>query len=180
MDFCVNTILENKRCEVIFVEYNTKTRMGIGMCLLMMLLILVTVLAGVYYSAYEENVAVNGTDPDDDAIYVNAGVKDTTESTTTSTTTTETTTSATTSATTTKAENIGTTATTSAVETEKRALYYVTVSGGDIVLLDEYGEFMQTVYEDAVFLPQEDLAMLRAGIELYSKTELASFLDDFS
>ncbi len=164
---------------MIFVEYNTKTRMGIWMCLLMMLMILVMVLAGVYYTAYEENIEVNGTSPDEDAVYVNAGVQETTASVTTSATTVATTSAVISS--TTRAESVITTSeATSAAETEKRALYYVTVSGGDIVLLDEYGEFLQTVYEDAMFLPKEDLAVLRSGIALYSKAEMMSFLDDFS
>ena len=141
--------------------------MGIWLCLLMMLLVLAMVLAGVFDSANrEENRLVSATEPDDDAIYVNASPKETlpaepqkTEVTTVPpTTTTE----------------------TNAAETERNALYYVTVSGNQIVLLDEYGEYLDTLNENAHFLPKSDLAALRAGIALYSKDELSSLIDDLS
>ena len=165
MDFCVNTIPENQRCEVSFLEYNIKTRMGIWLCLLMMLLVLALVLAGVFDSARrEEDRLVNATNPDD-AIYVNALPQGTSSTETTQAETTispETTTGAPTA------------------DTERKALYYVTVSGERIVLLDEYGEFLRTLHENALFLPSEDLAALRTGVAVYSSEELADWIEDLS
>ena len=136
----------------------------------MMLLVIAMVLAGVFDSASkEENRLVSATDPDDDAIYVNASPKETLPAEpqkTEVTTTTANTTNATTE--------------TDAAETERNALYYVTVSGNRIVLLDEYGEYLDTLNENANFLPKSDLAALRAGIALYSKDELSSLIDDLS
>ncbi len=157
------------------MEYNTKTRIGIWFCLLLMLLVLSLVLFGIIDTAKRESLAVNGTNPDDDAVYVHANPQKTTEST--SAETTRATSSSVITTTTKKPEHPLQTEATS-VQTEKRALYYVTVSGGNVVLLDEYGELLETLHENAMFLPREDLAALRAGIALFSKEELAVLLDD--
>ena len=50
----------------------------------------------------------------------------------------------------------------------------------EIVLLDEYGEFLRTLHENALFLPSEDLAALRAGVAVYSSEELADWIEDLS
>ena len=167
MDFCVNTIPENQRCEVSFLEYNTKTRMGIWLCLLLMLLVLALVLTGVFDTATRTlDRPVNATEPNDDAIYVNAQPQATTGAQTTSPETTMAPTETTTG--------------NAAAETERKPLFYVTVSGNRVVLLDEYGEFLETLNENALFLPKGDLEALRAGIALYSKDELSCLVEDLS
>ena len=152
-----------------FLEYNTKTRMGIWLCLSMMLLVLAMVVAGVFDTASKEpDRQVSVTTSNEDAVYVNATPKpqETTvapiehaeETTTQPPVTTETTTA----------------------QTERTALYYVTLSGNRIVLLDEYGEYLDTLHENALFLPKNDLESLRAGIALYSGDELSALKDDLS
>ncbi len=168
MDFCVNTIPENQRYEVSFLEYNTKTRMGIWLCLLLMMLVLAIILTGVFNSArQEEDRLVSATAPDDEAIYVNASPKP----------------QETTSAETTNLETTAPPASTTdnhAADTEKKPIYYVTISGNQVVLLGEYGEYLETLNENALFLPKNDLAALRAGIALYSKDELSDLVNDLS
>ena len=151
-----------------FLEYNTKTRMGIWLCLSMMLLVLAMVVAGVFDTASKEpDRQVSVTAPDEDAVYVNATPKPqetttapvhhTEETTTRSPATTETT-----------------------AQTERTALYYVTLSGNRIVLLNEYGEYLDTLHENALFLPKNDLESLRTGIALYAGDELSALKDDLS
>ncbi len=143
---------------MIFLEYNVKTRMGILMCMLLMLSVLLFVLAGVFRAARPEpSRPVGATPPDEDAIEVGAKPIETTTAT----------------------PETGET-TTNASETEKKALYYVTLSGDQVVLLDAYGEYLTTLNEYADFLPKEDLDTLRAGVALYSKEEMEQFAEDFS
>ncbi len=161
MDFFVHTIPENMQEEVSFLEYNTKTRMGIWACLLMMLLVLCFVLTGVFKAEEAKtDHMVNATQPDD-AIYVDAKPYETSTEDTEDVSTTEQT----------EAES---------ESTERKALYYVTVSGGRVVVLNEYGELLETLYEYADFLPGEDIAVLRAGLALYSKAELDSLREDLN
>ncbi len=144
------------------MEYNTKTRIGIWMCLLMMLIVLCFVLAGVFHTETGKvDRPANAEKPDEDAILVGAKPQ--------------------------SPEETGdgllaeTTETTEpAAETEKKALYYVTVSGNEVVVLDEYGELHSVLRGDTAFLPKEDLDALRAGITLYSKEELSEITDDLA
>lgn len=148
------------------MEYNTKTRMGIWLCLLLMLLVLALVLTGVFDTAAKTlDRAASATMPSDEAIYVNAKPQPTTAQALPPETT-EAPPEATTEA--------------AAQETERKPLFYVTVSGTRVVLLDEYGEFLKTLNENALFLPQEDLNALRAGIALYSKEEAIALAEDLS
>ncbi len=144
------------------MEYNTNTKLGLWICFLAMLLILAVILAGVFAS-----VPNSPFDHETTKNVVHANAK---PHVTTSTIPAQTT-----AATTAKQE---TTTETPIMETEKRALYYVTVSGDSIVLLDEYGEFLQTLYAHASFLPKADLEAFRSGIELYSKDDLNEMMDD--
>lgn len=151
------------------MEYNTKTRMGIWLCLSMMLLVLALVIAGVFDTASKDpDRQVSVTKPDEDAVYVNATPKPQ-ETTTAQETLTEQTT----------LQPPDTTENTTA-QTERKALYYVTLSGNKIVLLNEYGEYMDTLHENALFLPKNDRESLRAGIALYSSDELSALRDDLS
>jgi hypothetical protein len=143
--------------------------MGIWLCLLMMLLVLAMVLTGVFdASGKDADRLVSATAPDD-AVYVNASPKPQ-ETLPTPTQKVEEVTTA----------FPDTTTETAAAETERKPLYYVTVSGSRIVLLDEYGEYLDTLNENALFLPPNDLSALRAGIALYSKDELSALADDLS
>ncbi len=139
------------------MEYNTRTRVGIWMCLLLMLVVLCFVLAGVFQAErMEQSQAAGATKPDEDAIYVGAKPEESPSEST-----------------------CETTESTSA-STEKKALYYVTVSGDEIVVLDEYGEVLHVLSDDTEFLPKSDLDALRAGIALYTKEELDALKEDLS
>ena len=143
--------------------------MGIWLCLSMMLLVLALVIAGVFDTASKDsNQQVSVTTSDEDAVYVNATPKPQ-ETTTAQTNHTEQTT----------VLPPDTTENTTA-QTERKALYYVTLSGNKIVLLNEYGEYMDTLHENALFLPKNDQESLRAGIALYSNEEISSLKDDLS
>ena len=149
------------------MEYNTKTRMGIWLCLSMMLLVLAMVVAGVFDTASKTpDKQVSITESDEDAVYVNATPKP------------QETTSAPITEQTTEQSTVKTEATTAS--TERRALYYVALSGNKVVLLNGYGEYMDTLNENALFLPKGDLEALRAGIALYSADELSALRDDLS
>ena len=151
------------------MEYNTKTRMGIWLCLSMMLLVLALVIAGVFDTASKDpNRQVSVTEADEDAVYVNATPKPQ-ETTKAQTDHTEQTTVQPSEPT----EN-------TTAQTERKALYYVTLSGSRIVLLNAYGEYMDTLHENALFLPKNDQDALRAGIALYSSDELSALKDDLS
>ena len=151
------------------MEYNTKTRRGIfGFLVLMFLvfsIVMMTILAS--FDGEGGDLAVNGTPEYDDAVYVNATPEalDTLPIATTEMTTMQTTAVTT--------EN-------PAVDLERKPIYYVTISGNSVVVLDEYGEFLQTVNENAAFLPKQDVAVLRRGIEIYTKEELALLMADLS
>ena len=152
------------------MEYNAKTRLGIWACFLMMLLVLVLLSAEAV-----RNAKAQGGAHDDDAVYVNA---------TPATLPPAETTPRPTFAQSTDTEQGETTASaTDASENElpsgsPRALYYVTVRAGAVVLLDADGNILRTVNENAEFLPRGDLATLRNGVAIYTEEELAALMDD--
>ncbi len=141
------------------------------MCLIMMTFVLVVVLMGIFKTGEEHDRYVSATKPDENAIYVNASPIGTTTNTTAATTAPKAETTTITPAETTNAP---------AAETEKKALYYVTISGESIVLLDEYGEYLKTLHQNALFLPKEDVVALRTGLEIFSRDELQMLLEDLS
>ena len=153
------------------MEYNAKTRLGIWVCFLLMLLTLILLSMNALRNGREDNRPVAGS-RDEDAIYVGAIPKTETDEPPHTTASTLGTASETTTGT---AQT-----TTQAVPSapEPKALYYVTLSEGRIVLLDADGNYLATLNEHAEFLPKEDVTRLRAGVALYSEEELSAMRDD--
>ncbi len=153
------------------MEYNAKTRICIWGCFLLMLLVLVLLGAVALYHGTGNGRGANGGA--NDAIYVDAPIEalgtlppETTEPM---------------HSTTAESVSAGETPTQEQrVNAPRKPRYYVTLSKGNVILLDEKGEYLETLNENADFLPKNDLERLSTGIALYDEDELAAMKDDLS